>query len=229
MRQTVLATALASLVLTTATPLSAADLPRRTAPRDDYYAPGASHAVNWQGLYLGINAGYGFGAFQDGGSSVIGNPSGGLVGFTAGYNMVVAPNLLVGLEADFDFAGMKASQIPFFGLASSGHVDDLFTIRGRVGYTVDRAMAYVTGGFAGSRNTVQLSNLYAGFYGEQSTFQTGWALGGGIEYMLTNNLSAKAEYIFTSVGSDRYFDFSNSALQTGVNASTVKAGLNYHF
>jgi outer membrane immunogenic protein len=228
MRQTVHATALASLILAMATPSLAADLPRRTGPRDDYYPP-QTQTVNWQGLYLGVNAGYGFGAFQSGSSSLIGNPSGGLIGFTGGYNYVVAPNLLVGLEADFDFAGMKASQIPFFGLASNGHVDDLFTLRGRVGYTVDRAMAYVTGGFAGSRNTVQLSNYYTNFYGQQSQFQTGWALGGGIEFMLTNNLSAKGEYIFTSVGNDRYFDFSQNALQTGVNNSTVKGGLNYHF
>jgi outer membrane immunogenic protein len=227
MRQTVCATMLATALMATATASLAADLPRRSAPRDDYAPP--PRMVNWQGFYVGLNAGYGFGAFQNGANSLIGDPSGGLIGFTAGYNYVVAPNLLVGLEGDFDFAGMKANRIPFFGLATNGNVDDLVTLRGRIGYTVDRAMIYATGGFAGSRNTVQISNFYNGFYGQQTQFQTGWALGGGIEYMLTSNLSAKGEYIFTSVGNDRYFDFSTNALQTGVNNSTVKGGLNYHF
>ena len=125
---------------------------------------------------------------------------------------------------------MKSTQIPYFGLASQGTVDDMFTIRGRVGYTLDRALIYITGGFAGSRDTASVSNVWGGgFYGQQSMFQTGWALGAGVEFMLTNNLSAKAEYIFTSVGSDRYFDYSNSALQTAVNTSAVKVGVNYHF
>lgn len=47
--------------------------------------------------------------------------------------------------------------------------------------------------------------------------------------MLTHNLSAKAEYMFTSVGSSRYFEFSTHALDAGVGASSVKGGLNFHF
>jgi outer membrane immunogenic protein len=47
--------------------------------------------------------------------------------------------------------------------------------------------------------------------------------------MVTNNLSAKAEYLFTSVGSDRYFGFSPAAIQTSVENSQVKVGVNYHF
>ena len=44
--------------------------------------------------------------------------------------------------------------------------------------------------------------------------------GAGLEFMLTNNnLSAKAEYMFTSVGSDRYFDFSRNVIQTSLNNS----------
>ena len=153
-----------------------------------------------------------------------------MIGFTVGYNHMAAPNLLIGIESDFDFTGMKASQIPYFGLASKGTVDDAFTIRGRVGYTMDRALFFVTGGFAGSRDSATVSNVWGGgFYGQQSTFQTGWALGAGVEFMLTNNLSAKAEYLFTSVGSDRYFDYSPAALQAAVNTSTIKVGVNYHF
>jgi outer membrane immunogenic protein len=106
----------------------------------------------------------------------------------------------------------------------------MVTIRGRVGYVMDRALVYVTGGFAGSNNTVSVNNVWGGaFYGEQSIFQTGWALGAGVEFMLTPNLSAKAEYLFTSVGSDRYFDYSYNALQSAVNTSAVKVGVNYHF
>ncbi len=47
--------------------------------------------------------------------------------------------------------------------------------------------------------------------------------------MFMPQVSAKAEYMFTSVGPDSYFDFSTNALNSGVNASAIKAGLNYHF
>jgi outer membrane immunogenic protein len=226
MRHSLIAALIAPLSLAAATAAIAADLPRG-APPPAYYAPPPS--FTWQGLYLGVNAGYGFAAFKDGSRTLIGHPNGGLIGFTGGYNFMATPNILLGIEADFDFSNLKASQMPFFGLASTGTIDDLFTLRGRAGYAIDRALLFVTGGFAGSRNTVSVSNLYVPFYGQESKFQTGWAVGAGLEFMLTNNLSAKGEYVFTSVGSDRYFDFSTSALQSSVNNSTVKGGLNYHF
>jgi outer membrane immunogenic protein len=227
MRHSKIAALIAPLLLATAPTANAADLPRGAPPPPAYYTP--PPAFTWQGLYLGVNAGYGFAAFKDGSRTLIGSPNGGLIGFTGGYNYMATQNILLGIEADFDFSNLKASQMPFFGLASTGTVDDLFTLRGRAGYAMDRALLYVTGGFAGSRNTVTVSNLYIPFYGQQSKFQTGWALGAGLEFMLTNNLSAKGEFIFTSVGSDRYFDFSPSAFQSSVNNSTVKGGLNYHF
>jgi outer membrane immunogenic protein len=214
---------------------TAADLPRRSsAPRVEYDPP--APAYSWQGLYLGVNAGYGFGAFTDGNFNFLGNPrrlfggpSGGMVGFTGGYNFVPMSNVVVGLEADFDFTFMKASHMPFFGLASRSSINHAMTLRGRAGYALDRALLYVTGGFAGAQTTIGVTNAFTGFNGQQGKFQTGWAVGAGLEFMLTNNLSAKGEYIFTSVGTDRYFDFSPAALQTGVNMSTVKGGLNYHF
>jgi outer membrane immunogenic protein len=214
----------ASLLL--ATPSFAADLPRRSAPPVETYAPPPTYS--WQGFYAGINAGYAFASFEDGGQA-LGRPNGGQIGFTGGYNHMLAPNLMIGLETDFAFAGLKSSRLPFFGYASSGRIDDIFTVRGRVGYAVDRALIFATGGYAGSNNTATVTNFFTAFYGQQSVFQSGWALGGGLEYMLTNNLSAKAEYLFTDVGSDRFFDFSPNALQTSVTTSTVKGGLNYHF
>ena len=227
MRQALFATLLAPLALA-ATPVLAADLPRGSPPPPDYYSP--RPVANWDGLYAGINGGIGFGSFTDGSDTLFANPTGGLIGFTLGYNHMVAPNLLIGIESDFDFAGLNASQNPYFGFVTQGSINDMVTVRGRVGYVMDRALVYVTGGFAGSNNTVSVSSVWGGaFYGQQSIFQTGWALGAGVEFMLTNNLSAKAEYLFTSVGSDRYFDYSYNALQSAVNTSAVKVGVNYHF
>ena len=211
-----------------ATAAVAADLPRRSPPPPvEYYAP--PPAFTWQGLYLGIHAGYGFSSFKDGGRDLFGSPSGGLIGATGGYNFMVAPNFLLGVEADFAFTGIGRDRSPSFWVQTHSAVDDALTVRGRAGYAMERALLYVTGGFAGANTSLRVNNILGNFWGSQSTFQSGWALGGGLEYMLTNHLSAKAEYMFTSVGTDQFFNFSPNALQTGVNTSSVKGGLNYHF
>lgn len=213
-------------LLIAATTATAADLPGRSAPPADYYPP--PPAFTWQGFYAGVQGGVGFAAFQDGGGNLIGSsPSGGLIGLTAGYNFMAAPQLLVGAEVDFAFTGVSGSRAPFWGAYAKGDVDDLLTIRGRAGYVMGPALIYATAGFAGSRNTIQFSQGF--FYGVEARFQPGWALGGGLEYMILPNLSAKGEYLFTSTGSGSYFDFSRYALSSGVNMSSIKAGVNYHF
>jgi outer membrane immunogenic protein len=226
MRHALIVAFVAPLLFAAAT-ANAADLGRGAPPPPpDYYQP--PPVFSWQGFYLGVNAGYGFGAFKNGDHDLLSSANGGLIGATAGYNFQLARNIVLGLEGDFAFANLKAHRSSFFG-QSNGTIDDIMTLRARAGFTLDRAMLYVTGGLAGSNNNITINTFYAPFYGGQSKFQAGWALGAGIEFMFTNSLSAKAEYLFTAVGSDRYFDFTPAALQSGVDASTIKGGLNYHF
>lgn len=209
-------------------PALSADLPRGAAPPPgDYVAP--PPAFVWSGFYVGVHGGYAFSSFEDDANTLIGGADGGLIGVTGGYNYMVTPQFLLGVEADFAFTGVSKSNAPFFGVIARGEVDDMLTLRGRAGYSIDRALLYVTGGFAASKNAIGLTTPFTGFYGYQATFQPGWALGAGVEYMITSNLSAKGEYIFTSTGSDSYFDFSPNALTSAVNTSSIKGGLNFHF
>ena len=205
----------------------AADLPRRGAPLDDYYAP--PPVFTWQGFYVGVHGGYGFGAFQDNGRSLLGEPNGWLVGVNGGYNYTFGPNFLIGLEADFDFSGGKGGGSPVAGVAGSSGVDNIMTLRPRAGMIFDRALVYVTGGFAGVVASGTVGNVYNGFFGQQSQYLSGWALGAGLEYGLAPNLSAKAEYLFTSVGGERYFEFTPNALTSTLDTSLVRGGFNYHF
>jgi outer membrane immunogenic protein len=202
----------------------AADLPGRSGAA--FYAPPpAAPLFTWTGLYVGLQGGYGFSSFVNGGS-LAGNPSGGLIGVTGGYNYQIAPQFVVGGEVDFAFAGISGSQ-NYWGVAAYGSVNNILTARLRGGYVWDRALIYVTGGFAGSSNTLALNSW--GFSGNQTTFQAGWALGAGVEYMITPNISAKGEYLYTSTGSSPYFDYSRWSTESGVTMSTIKGGVNYHF
>ena len=57
---------------------------------------------------------------------------------------------------------------------------------------MDRALLFVTGGYAGAED--QVSVPLAGI--SSTDWRSGGAFGGGIEYAFTNNISAKAEYIY---------------------------------
>ena len=85
--------------------VAAADLPNRNkAPAMPVVAP----AFSWTGLYLGVNAGYGFGSISKAG--VYFNDKQSFVGGgQVGYNYQFAPNLVLGIEADLQTANLRAS------------------------------------------------------------------------------------------------------------------------
>ncbi|MGJ0505837.1 MAG: outer membrane protein [Methylocystis sp.] len=206
---------------------SAADLPRRRAAPAPAYEP-PPPAFLWNGFYAGVQGGWGFADFQgSGGRALVSGANGGLIGLTGGYNYQLSPNFLIGAEADFSFAWIGTDVAPLWGVAARGNTDDILTIRGRAGYVMDRALIFATAGFAGSRNSISVAGL--GFAGYQSSFQPGWALGAGVEYLVTPNVSAKGEYLYTSTGSDTYFASSPFQTYSGVDQSTVRGGVNYHF
>lgn len=228
MRPVFRASVLAS-VLVAATAANAADLPRRGAPSYDYAPP---PVFVWSGLYFGLNVGAALGSFQGGAYQLFGsNPTGVLGGAQVGYNYQIAPNLVIGGEADFNGSSVSSSNtLPFFGFNGAAQMTALFTARGRIGYTMDRAMFYLTGGLAVASLHAQINDFRAiPFWGAGSAWQAGWTLGGGMEYALTNNVSAKVEYLYTSIGSNDYFTNSPVPTRLGIDFSTVRAGVNYHF
>ena len=204
----------------------ASDLPNRRVAPAPYLSP--APAYSWTGFYVGINGGYGFGSFDTSrGKQFLGNVSGGLIGGTVGYNYQFN-QFVAGLEGDLDYASIDNSKRPFFGATTKSKLSSIGTIRGRLGFAADRALVYVTGGYAGGQVKASISDTVNNVFQSRSDFRSGYALGAGIEYAFTNNISAKAEYIYTSLSSRNYFRFPDK-INTGLNTSIVRAGLNYRF
>jgi outer membrane immunogenic protein len=67
---------------------------------------------------------------------------------------------------------------------------------------------------------------------ETTKWSTGWAAGAGMEFALSQRWSAKAEYIYYDLGSERY-QVSRFVPPEFVKAETkgdsVRIGVNYHF
>ena len=71
-------------------------------------------------------------------------------------------------------------------------------------------------------------HIYQGSFTRQSGTQTGWALGGGWEHYLTNQVSFKAEYLFMDFGSDKSRSPDGDIYEHENELHTVKVGSNFH-
>lgn len=147
-------------------------------------------------------------------------------------------------------------------------IDYFGTIRGRLGVlATDKLLIYATGGFAYANVTdtgrvIALTEQGASglgfafgcqavtnsapicFTGSNSRIATGWTAGAGFEYVFWNNLSFKAEYLFTSLdpgGAVKVTAIDNSVFGPGIPKASflanfgrpdfnlVRVGVNYKF
>jgi opacity protein-like surface antigen len=199
----------------------------------------APTAYYWAGPYVGANFG---GAFSAGEHVLtpIGwgatNPSGVLGGLQFGYNYLVTPTWLVGLEGELGWTSAqgKANFVDPAGTASLSITSDqnwYDTVSGRFGYVSGPLMLYAKGGAAWMNADYRL-DVNSGLDGstQVGTTRPGWIVGGGFEYMLGSHWSAKLEYDHLDFGSKTLSlvsPFGNSVtVDTSVNQ--VKAGVNYH-
>jgi outer membrane immunogenic protein len=224
MIKTIAAGCFAVAALIVAQSATAADL--SVAPLYKAPPPAMAPAYNWSGFYLGINGGGGWGHSNwDTSSDRIGL-SGGLVGGTAGYNWQFG-NAVLGIEGDIDWANLKGTNSSTLCPAGCSTSDTwLSTVRGRAGYAFGGVLPYLTGGLA-------LGDIRAatpGFAGASNT-GAGWTAGGGIEFGLTGNWSAKAEYLYVDLGRFNCGVSCNGLPTDNVSMhdNVVRAGVNYRF
>lgn len=200
---------------------AAADLP---APQPYYKAPAfVPPPFSWSGFYLGVNGGGGFGSSNwDTAGSI--NTSGGLVGGTIGYNYQIN-RFVVGVEGDVDWAGISGSTTTAACPAGCKTGDSwLSTARGRIGYAADRFLPYVTGGAAFGNIDATTAGLTT------TTTNAGWTVGAGLEFAITPNWSAKAEYLYVDLGKFNCGPNCGAATDNvSFNANLVRGGVNYHF
>ena len=103
--------------------------------------------------------------------------------------------------------------------------------------TYDRALFFLKGGAAWADvkygASLNLGTL-ATFNTSVSDTRFGWMIGTGVEYAITQNLSAKIEYNYLDFGSRNYnFNLAPLPVTLGVDIDQkihlVKGGLNLHF
>jgi outer membrane immunogenic protein len=206
---------------------TAADLPRRAEMPAKAPAYIAAPLYNWTGFYLGINGGGGWGRSSwDAATTSTGNfdLSGGLIGGTAGYNWQMG-QVVFGLEGDIDWSNIRGTTTVTCPTGCETRNTWLATARGRLGYAADRFMPYITGGAAFGDIRANVAG------GGASTTKTGWTAGGGVEFAIAGNWTAKAEYLYVDLGR---FDCGAACgavppENVSFKANIVRAGVNYRF
>jgi outer membrane immunogenic protein len=253
---------------------SAADMPVKAAG-----APMVAPAYNWTGFYAGLNAGAVIGHASTQTDSVFspvgyfalssigaidqfGNQHPRDLGFTGGiqfgYNWQLNNNVVLGLETDFGYMGVRASSSSMgiypccaptsFTISPTAKTDWLWTVRPRLGVIGPyNTLLYVTGGVAVTQvkgdflfnDTFATANESASI----SKTQVGWAVGLGAEYAWTGPWSLKAEYLHVDFGSvsttsTNLTAFGPPVIPFPTNVFThtirmyddiVRVGLNYRF
>jgi outer membrane immunogenic protein len=214
---------------------SAADLPSRTftAP---IFTP--VPVYNWTGIYVGLNGGYAFGhqdplALFSNDFQRFEYSADGWIGGVTGGAQIQSGRVVMGLEGDLDWTSLDGSgsgTVSRFGKVQgtatlSSSVSSISTFRTRIGYAQDNWLLYGTAGLALTDAKAEFLRT-VGFAcnngvvpcKSKSDLHVGVALGAGIEYGLTQNLSAKVEYLWVGAG----------AVNT-LKENIVRVGVNYRF
>ena len=163
----------------------------------------------WDGFYAGAAAGWTTGDFTiSPPGTPIDNDGYGYGGFL-GYNYVMDGGFMIGGE-------VAASMFSIDGTGGSPEVDGtMFDAKLRVGFEVDRALVYVSGGYS----------MLTGEYnpGTVDIEGTGWNVGAGVDYLVTDSVFVGAEYVYRDMESST----GTPAWESTSHAFTVRAGIKF--
>jgi outer membrane immunogenic protein len=219
------------LALPMRAPVLAADL--GVAP---IYRPPAPVA-HWTGSYIGISGGGAWGSAVvrndfTGDQTPSFNLNGGIVGVTSGFN-IQNGNLVYGYEGDTSITSKRGTAFEFPpNAAFNNEVKEpwLSTYRGRFGYAQNHWMVYATAG--GALGTVENSILGPPGGISEKHWHWGWTVGGGVEMRLTQDWTAKVEYLYVGLQDKSYFNPAPSTAfpsnqRVSLDEHIVRVGVNY--
>jgi outer membrane immunogenic protein len=189
----------------------AADMPVKRAAPAVAVAP-VVVAYDWTGAYIGLHAGGGWVRShfldvtpprpdRDEGKV---SPDGFLGGGQVGYNFQTG-TLVLGLEVQGSLGDLSgSSRSDFFrGLNIHNDVDSLVTVAGRAGIAQHNWLWFgKAGGAWGDSDFHFVVRSTGNGFGSASQSRSGWMVGGGLEYGITPNWSAKLEYNYIDFGSE---------------------------
>lgn len=204
-----------------------------------------SAPYNWTGFYVGLVGGAatgdfdyaydvaGFGNALNGEVSAGGIFGGGQVGADYQWGNVVVGAVADIFATDIDAdLSLNTPALGGIGVSAKSELKYYGTVRGRLGYAYDRFLAYGHGGFAygETEQTVSFAGLGTTTSIEtDSGNKTGWVVGGGFEYAVTDAISLQTEYSYVDLGRDTLYADQFETITEDVSFHAVKAAVNFRF
>ena len=155
-----------------------------------------------------------------------------------GYNFVNNKNILLGVEASYNFYSGADDEVfeKNKGVIDSNYalktkIEQDVSIKGRLGYVFnnDKTLGYVTGGYTNGR-VKHLTRIYSSIDGADTKSQDGYIVGIGVEHFLNNKFTARVEYNYTEFNEETYRNnIYSSDMKMNLDFHSVQVGLAYHF
>jgi outer membrane immunogenic protein len=213
------------LVSLFAGPVIAADLPVKAAPPPAPY--------NWTGCYAGGHFGS---LFEESSWGALGSHDGTglLLGGQVGCNYQLS-TWVFGIQGDAawsNLSGTHADQLNV-GLTDETKIDLLSSLTARFGYAWGRLLAYGKAGGAWTHENYNIQFADTATFASTSDTRSGWTIGGGFEYAITNNFTMFFEYNYYDFGTQTisFASVAGSSLLSDIRErdSVVKVGANWKF
>jgi outer membrane immunogenic protein len=218
----------------------------------DLYTPMDPMPFSWDGFYIGGHAGYGWGdkdwtLIQNGngetdcpgcGRKVVGFDVDGFVGGgQLGFNFQ-SGSFVFGGEVEMSGTGIdgsgswEASGGNFPGpRGAATDINWLLTVGPHLGIAMDRTLLYMEGGLAVADEDHAHEGANRTFKGGET--RTGWFIGAGVEHAFDDHWSARLEYNYIDLGSDKVTltadNDATAIFDIDQDLHVIKAGINYGF
>jgi outer membrane immunogenic protein len=192
---------------------------------------------NWTGAYAGFNAGWGWTSgsadtvLNGVAGTVSGSGNGGLAGVQVGYNFQTG-SIVYGIEADFQLGfgrGSFTGTNGAFTTTGTARAPWFGTVRGRLGYAMDRWMVYGTGGavYGSTRIEGTIAPTGVGFNDTESYWT--WTAGAGVETAIGSGWTAKLEYLYIGTPNNGPAPPGTSSVSGTSRSHVLRLGVNTRF
>ncbi len=190
---------------------------------------------SWSGAFVGVQAGYVWAdatTFDEFEAFIPFDPDGLSAGVYAGYNHQFGNGVVVGIDTDFSYTDADGSSIAFTAESNpisittgTATIEWTGAVRARLGYAAGRFLPYIAGGaaFARVEDTIDIE----GNIGTSSDIYSGYTVGAGLEYALTDNIIIRSEYRFSDYGDRAFTDPISNTVELQIKE--VQIGVSYKF